>query len=239
MNDQQSTATKSSWLNLLSGLRKAGVGGAARGSRFGAARGRRSNRMVRLAGEALEPRLVMSSSIPANDRTWTPLGPSPILNAAPQVVGSTNPDANNVTGQVNSVSVDPNNPNIVYLGSPGGGVWKSTDGGTTWNNLTDFAQAAVAVGANADGVMDINGNQLGPEFRTQFIGAMSVSKSNPNIIYAGTGAVSLAANNYYGRGILKSTDAGQTWTLIRGRDVTLTFRPISRPGSRGTTMMAA
>jgi hypothetical protein len=233
MNDQQSTATKSSWLNLLSGLRKAGVGGTARGPRFGAARGRRTNRMVRLAGEALEPRLVMSSSIPANDRTWTPIGPSPIQNAAPQVTGSTNPDANNVTGMVNSVSVDPNNPNIVYLGSPGGGVWKSTDGGTTWNNLTDFAQAAVAVGANADGVMDINGNQLGPEFRTQFIGAMSVSKSNPNIIYAGTGAVSLATNNYYGRGILKSTDAGQTWTLIRGRDVTPDVAPDFSTGFAG------
>jgi hypothetical protein len=239
MNDQQSTVTKSSpmktsWMNLLSGLRKAGVGGAVRGPRFGA-KARRSTRMVRLAGEALEPRLVMSSSIPANDRSWTPLGPSPIQNAAPQIVGSTNPDANNVSGMVNSVAVDPNNPNIVYLGSPGGGVWKSTDGGTTWNNQTDFAQAMVTVGQNADGVMDINGNLLGPEYRTQFIGAMSISRSNPNVIYAGTGAVSLGANNYYGRGILKSTDAGQTWTLVRGRDVTPTVPPNFGTGFQGYT----
>lgn len=229
MNDQQSTATKTSWTNLLSGLRKAG---AMRGPRF-SARARRATRMVRLSGELLEARQLMSASIPANDQSWTPLGPSPIRDAAPQVVGSTNPDANNVSGMVNSVSVDPNNPNIIYLGSPGGGVWKSTDGGTTWSNLTDFAQAAVAVGPNADGVTDINGNQLGPEFRTQFIGAMSVSKSNPNVIYAGTGAVSLAANNYYGRGILKSTDGGQTWTLIRGRDVTPDVAPDFSTGFAG------
>jgi photosystem II stability/assembly factor-like uncharacterized protein len=70
-------------------------------------------------------------------------------------------------------------------------VWKTTDGGTTWSPLTDN-QATLAMGA------------------------IALAPSNPNIIYAGTGEPDNSNDSFYGRGILKSTDAGATWTLLTG-----------------------
>ena len=98
-------------------------------------------------------------------------------------------------GRVSAVSGIPGNAAIYYMGSVGGGVWKTVDGGVVWTPIFDQMHIAS-------------------------IGAMVVSPSNPNIIYVGTGDVSLvggAAN--MGDGIYKSIDAGITWTHI-GLDAT-------------------
>jgi photosystem II stability/assembly factor-like uncharacterized protein len=74
-----------------------------------------------------------------------------------------------------------------YFGAVGGGLWKTTDGGTTWKPVTD--------------------GQLG----SSSVGAVAVSKSNPDIVYIGMGETELRGNIMQGDGVYKSTDAGKTW----------------------------
>lgn len=212
------TAGHSPWWSFLGGL-----GGARR------TRGRGPG-MRRSAGEELELRLVLSSSIPANDQSWTFIGPEPIRPS-----GATTGNSTDLSGTVTSFAVDPTNPNRIFLGSNGGGVWRTLDGGSNWTNQTDFAQSMVTVSGNTDGIQDINGNQLGPEYRTQFVGSITVSKSNPNVIYAGTGSEAYGRDGFAGRGILKSTDGGLNWTMIRGFDVTPNVPPDPFTGFSGYT----
>lgn len=94
------------------------------------------------------------------------------------------------SGRATSIAVSPSDPNTVYLGTAAGGVWKTTDGGVTWTPLTD-SQASLA------------------------IGAVAIDPNNPNTVYAGTGEPNFSGDSWYGQGLLKSTDAGSTWTLIR------------------------
>jgi photosystem II stability/assembly factor-like uncharacterized protein len=94
------------------------------------------------------------------------------------------------SGRATAIAVHPTDPNTVYLGTAAGGVWKTTDGGQTWTPLTD-SQASLA------------------------IGAVAVDPNNPTTIFAGTGEPDSSTDSYYGQGLLKSTDAGATWTLIR------------------------
>jgi photosystem II stability/assembly factor-like uncharacterized protein len=94
-------------------------------------------------------------------------------------------------GRVSAVAGIPGNGAIFYMGSPGGGVWKTVDAGTVWKPIAD-GQISVAS-----------------------IGAIVVAPSNPDIVYVGTGDVSLvgAAVNI-GDGVWKSTNAGHTWTHV-------------------------
>jgi uncharacterized protein (TIGR03437 family) len=96
-----------------------------------------------------------------------------------------------VAGRVNSIGIDPRDTNTVYIGAAEGGVWKTKDGGATWTPLTD-SQPSLAMGA------------------------IALDPSNPDIVYVGTGEENFNADAYYGAGILKSTDAGATWTNIVG-----------------------
>jgi len=93
-------------------------------------------------------------------------------------------------GRVAAVAGIPGDSATYYMGSPGGGVWKTVDGGVVWTPIMDQVHVAS-------------------------VGAIVVSPSNPNIIYVGTGDVSLvgAAVNI-GNGVYKSTDAGRTWTHV-------------------------
>jgi photosystem II stability/assembly factor-like uncharacterized protein len=77
-----------------------------------------------------------------------------------------------------------------YLGSSGGGVWKSEDYGTTWNNVSDGF------------------------FETPSIGAIEVASNDANIVYVGTGSDGLRSNVIAGKGMYKTIDAGTTWEHI-------------------------
>ena len=81
------------------------------------------------------------------------------------------------------------NPNLYYFGSVGGGVWRTTDAGQTWGNITD-------------------------KYFGGTIGAVAVAESDPNVIYVGEGEQTLRNNVAAGNGIWKSTDAGTTWKSV-------------------------
>ena len=89
-------------------------------------------------------------------------------------------------GRSAAVTGVPNKPNLFYFGATGGGVWKTTTGGRTWENISD--------------------GYFGGS-----IGAISVSKSDPNVIYVGGGEKTVRGNVSSGYGIWKSVDAGKTW----------------------------
>ncbi|WP_335973144.1 WD40/YVTN/BNR-like repeat-containing protein [Gaetbulibacter jejuensis] len=90
-------------------------------------------------------------------------------------------------GRSAAVTGVPNQPNLYYFGATGGGIWKTKDGGRSWENISDG-------------------------FFGGSIGAITVSKSDPNVIYVGGGEKTVRGNVSSGYGIWKSVDAGKTWT---------------------------
>ena len=121
--------------------------------------------------------------------TWTVIGPQPLGVPPGHVFTGTPYDS----GRVQSIVVDPTNAEIAYTGAATGGVWKTTDAGAHWTPLTD--NFTPAIGAVA-------------------IDPSSCSPAPCKIIYAGTGEGELSDDSYWGQGVLKSTDAGSTWTLL-------------------------
>jgi hypothetical protein len=133
---------------------------------------------------------------------WNSLGPKPFPSDAS---GTGLQDYGFVTGRATAVAIDPNDlsGNTVFAGGGYGGVWKSTNAGTsgissssvTWLPVTDD-QVTLAIGSIA----------VQPQL------------SNPNaaasVVLAGTGVTDSSADSYYGLGILRSTNGGQTWTLV-------------------------
>jgi len=98
-------------------------------------------------------------------------------------------------GRVTAVTGVASNPQLYYMGSTGGGIWKTTDAGHSWVNISD---GQLPVGS---------------------MGAIEVYQADPNIIYAGTGSSKIRSNVSIGRGMFKSTDAGKTWKFSGLRDV--------------------
>ncbi len=160
---------------------------------------------VSLTIEHLEDRLALSST------SWTSIGPAPI-------VGNTS-DGGTVTGRVTAIAADPNPSdtagNTVYIGTGGGGVWRGENihsSSPTWTALTDNLAAQTG-----DPLINLN------------VGALATAwnpATQSTIIYAGLGeansesnlmTTSAAASQFYGTGIIKSTDGGQTWTLLGGQ----------------------
>ncbi|MBI4854423.1 MAG: hypothetical protein HY819_21705 [Acidobacteria bacterium] len=110
------------------------------------------------------------------------IGPAPITNG--QTTGFS--VRTNVTGRVTGLAFDPRNANTIYLTGAQGGIWRSTDAGQSWRSLGD-------------------------DVPTQAAGAVAVDPTNSNIIYVGTGEGNLSGDTFFGMGILKSTDGGNTW----------------------------
>ncbi len=81
----------------------------------------------------------------------------------------------------------PSRPLEYYFGAVGGGLWKTTDGGTTWKSVTDG------------------------QLTSSSVGAVAVSLSNPDVVYIGMGETELRGNIMQGDGVYKSVDAGKTW----------------------------
>lgn len=94
-------------------------------------------------------------------------------------------------GRVTTVTGIPGQPFTYYMGATGGGVWKTSDAGTTWQNISDGY------------------------FNTTGIGDVTVAPSDPNVIYVGTGESPVrGVKTSHGDGVYKSTDAGETWVHL-------------------------
>jgi photosystem II stability/assembly factor-like uncharacterized protein len=84
----------------------------------------------------------------------------------------------------------PSDPLTYYFGATGGGVWKTSDGGVNWVNVSDKF------------------------FKTSSVGALAIAPSDPNVLYAGMGETDIRGNIAMGDGVYRSTDAGATWKHV-------------------------
>jgi photosystem II stability/assembly factor-like uncharacterized protein len=125
--------------------------------------------------KGVSPSVTPATGITLSTSAWTPIGPADLSDGS--------------SGRLAGVAADPTNANILYVAAAGGGVWKTTNAGSSWTPLTD--------------------NQS-----TLFMGAIAVAPTNPSTIYAGTGEATNSSLSFYGRGVLKSTNGGTTWTLL-------------------------
>lgn len=123
---------------------------------------------------------------------WTPIGPSPI---------NPGPGTTEYNGLVTAIAVHPNNNKIIYIGTAGGGVWRSADSGDNWTPLFD-RQASLAIGEP---------------------GGIAIDPSNANTVYVGTSgrlifrtfdSAETGTFRAVQAGLYKSTDAGASWTLL-------------------------
>ena len=114
--------------------------------------------------------------VPASAQLWRSIGPSPIADG-------------DYAGRISAVAVSPSDPDLYFAAGADGGVWRTRDGGTTWEPITD-------------------------EMPTTSIGALAIAPSDESILYAGTGEANYANHSRYGLGLYKSTDAGDSWSHL-------------------------
>jgi photosystem II stability/assembly factor-like uncharacterized protein len=94
----------------------------------------------------------------------------------------------NVGGRITTILVHPTDPNLIWVNNAGGGIWKSTNGGTTFQPVNDFMVNLA-------------------------VSTMAISPADPKVMFAGTGG-GAGASTLRGAGIFKSTDGGDTWTQL-------------------------
>ena len=120
-----------------------------------------------------------------NGTVWAPIGPSPIDQGAITA-----------NGQVTAIAVNPNNSNIIFIGTAWGGVWRTRDGGTTWTPIFDRAPA-LGIGEP---------------------GAIAIDPANTDILYVGTsnrdGSQFSGDATQPPAGLFKSTDGGASWIRL-------------------------
>lgn len=131
----------------------------------------RSPRRLCLKALAVLP---LTAITPAVGQTWTSIGPTQTTAFG------------GATGRVSALACSPSDPNLYFAAGADGGVWRSRDGGATWEPRTDFMP-------------------------TTAMGALLIDPAEPRIIYAGTGEANFANHSRPGLGIYKSTDEGETW----------------------------
>ncbi|ABF40899.1 glycosyl hydrolase [Candidatus Koribacter versatilis Ellin345] len=144
----------------------------------------------RAFGEATQMRIdeeAVRANAPAGGKTntlnpWTMIGPKPSNQGGYGVT----------SGRITAVAVDQTTSGastVLYIGGAEGGIWKSSDNGSTWTAQSD-SQPTLA------------------------IGSIAIDPNNHSIIYAGTGEENFSGDSYYGGGVLKSTNGGSTWTML-------------------------
>jgi hypothetical protein len=140
----------------------------------------------------------LAGSITLNLTDWTPVGPDQVASG---------PIAGNapLAGRVDAIAVSPNfdgrGDAAMFLGTAHGGVWRSTNftaPAPTWVPLTD--DVGERLGLRPEQQVGLSG-----------IGALTVDPNHPNVLYAGTGDYLFGEA---GGGVLKSTDGGNTWTVL-------------------------
>ena len=118
-------------------------------------------------------------------------------------------------GRTVAVAGDPVDSTTFYFGACAGGIWKTTDAGTYWQNISDGF------------------------LKTAAVGAIAVSEADPNVIYAGMGEACIRGNVSHGDGVYRSTDAGKTWTHLGLEETRHISRIRVHPKDADTVYVAA
>ncbi len=118
-------------------------------------------------------------------------------------------------GRVTAVVGAADRPSTFYIGSTGGGVWKTINAGQTWENVSDGF------------------------FATASIGSIDVADSDPNVIYVGTGSDAIRSNVITGKGVYRSGDGGKTWTFAGLKNVGQIGAVVVHPTDPNTVYVAA
>ena len=123
----------------------------------------------------------------------------------------------NTSGRIDDFSVGRvhGQPDQIYVATATGGVFKSTNGGTSWDPVFDKVDAMMS------------------------IGAIRVAPSNANVVWVGTGEANNRQSSYWGDGVYKSTDAGKTWTNMGLKDTRSVARIVVDPGNYDIVYVAA
>ena len=129
---------------------------------------------------------------PLNNLQWNSIGPTGINSTSPTHWGE-------MSGRIRGLDVDPTNSNVVYAGVASGGIWKTTDGGTSWTNVGDNLASLT-------------------------YGAIAIDPNNTNTVYAGAGEIlyNFSPFIYDGQGLYKTTDGGTTWNQVTAGFGTIT-----------------
>ncbi|CAN5716470.1 hypothetical protein BH23CHL5_BH23CHL5_09940 [soil metagenome] len=118
-------------------------------------------------------------------------------------------------GRCVAVAGDPFDRNTFYMGTTGGGVWKSADGGAYWRNVSDGY------------------------FQRASVGAVAVAPSDANVIYVGMGETTIRGNVSHGDGVYRSTDAGSTWKHLGLKETRGIGKVRVHPQDSNTVLVAA
>jgi photosystem II stability/assembly factor-like uncharacterized protein len=118
-------------------------------------------------------------------------------------------------GRSVAVTGDPSNPRVFYFGAVDGGVWKSTNAGQSWTNVTDGKSSIASVGA------------------------IAVAPSDPNVVYVGGGEADFREDYTYGDGIDRSTDGGRSWSHLGLDDARHIARIVVDPRNADVVFVAA
>lgn len=120
----------------------------------------------------------------------------------------------NMGGRIDDIAVDENNPSTFYIGFAGGGLWKTTNNGTTFKPIFDT-------------------------YRISSIGDIALAPSNPNIIYVGTGEPNNRQSSTFGGGVFKSTDGGETFEYVGLKETQSIGRIVVHPKDPNIVYVAA
>jgi len=162
---------------------------------------------------SISPRVV-------NTPGWTPLGPAPLCSDATGADANCNGGQQNynwVSGRATAVAVDPNDAsgNTVYVGGAQGGLWKSTNAGPMCPDPATVSWNAAAGCGGQSSLASLLDSQL-----SLAVGAIAVQPGGApgqGVVLVGTGETNSSSDSYYGLGMLRSADGGQSWQLI-GQD---------------------
>ena len=171
-----------------------------------------------LAGQSALPGFVTSAQA-QNANAWTFRGPAPDTQSP---TATPEDKFGDQSGRLDRVVTVPDDPSTIFVGSAGGGVWKSTDSGATWSPKNDFTNSSVRTGSS------------------EAIGSLWVDKTGQTL-YAGTGELDSGNSTQFGTGLLKSTDSGETWTPYAQTRTALAGTKIGGvvANQAGTTVFAA
>ncbi len=142
-----------------------------------------------LAAQKTKPKEAPKAAAPAAPAAAAPAAPQTDFAAILKSLRFREIGPATMGGRIDDFAVVENNPDIIYVGSASGGIFKPVNGGTTWEAIFD--------------------NEV-----TSTIGDITIAPSDPSIVWVGTGEANNRQSSSWGNGVYKSTDAGHTWQYM-------------------------